>query len=349
MVYIGKYYSDIMFSPDVFDTAILLYKPLYHYSNIKLECFSYNWVVTSNLLNMEFAKFVASILEKRNDGPNSCVFYDYRTAINVLKFNPSLEYKFVGSNYRYFNWLNNKTSTRLWLSKQFNTPSICTLAGNECTLEELKELFPGQNKFIIQADVSSGGKGTYIFTKETETAVRNNLLKSECYLVSPFIESAQTYNAHLCISKEWYWVSPISKQISKYVNNNPIYMGSVFEISFNEIDPTPLKDIAQRLKNSGFCGICGIDFMLNNGIFTYIELNNRLQGSSALLDYILRFNSLPSLYQILINTYKEKTQLFDHKLKITSTYKYITSKEDLTFDDNVTHCHEIPMHRYWNL
>ncbi len=349
MVYIGKYYSDIMFSAEVFDTAILLYKPQYTCTDINIIAFSSNHVVNSNLLNMKFAQFVASILEKRNDGAESCVFYDYRTAINILKFNPSLEYKFVGSNFKYINWLNNKTATRLWMSNNLNTPSICVLPSNECVLNKLKDLFPGQDEFVIQADVSSGGKGTYMFTNETENAVRNRLAKSEFYLVSPYIKNSQTYNAHICVSKEWYWVSPISKQISKTVDSSPIYMGSTFDIDSNKIDATPLEEIARSLKNAGFCGICGIDFMLVNGTFTYIECNNRLQGSSALLDYILKLNSLPSLYQLMIDTYKETSYVNYSKLEITSTYKYITSQSDILCSSNFIRRSEIPMYRYWNL
>lgn len=349
MVYIGKYYSDIMFSAEIFDTAILLYEPQYYCNNINIIAFSKSSLIASNLLNMEFAKFVASILEGRNDESESCVCYDYRTAINILRFNPSLEYKFVGSNYKYINWLNNKTATRLWQSNKFNTPSICVLSGNECTLKKLKELFPEKNKFVIQSDISSGGKGTYIFTNETETTIRNTLVKSDYYLVSPFLENAQTYNAHLCISREWYWVSPISKQISNAESNNPIYIGSIFDLDSNEIDSTPLDEIAQSMRNAGFCGICGIDFMLVNGIFTYIECNNRLQGSSALLDYILKLNSFPSLYQLLIDTYKEKPPQIYHKLKITSTYKYITNESDILCSMESIHRSEIPMHRYWYL
>lgn len=346
MIYIGKYYSDIVFSSEFFEMAILLYKPLYSCDNIEISWFS-DKTVRGNLLNMDFAHYVANILMKRNVADESCLCYDHRTAINIMRICPSLRTKFIGAKVPYIDWLNNKTTTRLWLSPEIQTPAIGVLTGNECTYNRLNKMYPKKRAFIIQSEISSGGKETFLFTNENEKEIYDSLKRTSCYLVSPLIEDATTYNVHICISDKQYWISPVSKQVSDFSEYHPLYAGSVFNNIYITKIVEQLNFIARKLKDTGFRGICGIDFMLSEDEFIYIECNNRLQGSSAALDYLLRKNNFPSLYQLLVATYNG-----DPLPLMESTYKQTYCSYFTNSNINKAHAsiclHEVPMYRHWN-
>ena len=347
MIYIGKYYSDIMFSSDLFETAILLYKPLYSCDNIEIFSFS-DEIVHRNLLNMDFAHYVASVLMQQNVADKSCLCYDYRTALNVVKICPTLHTKFIGANEPYIDWLNNKTTTRLWLSPEIQTPAIGVLTGNECTYSRLERMYPRKSAFILQSEISSGGKGTYLLTRKNENEIYHKLKQTSCYLVSPLIEDANTYNVHICVSDKQYWLSPISKQVSNFLEHHPLYIGSVFDNIYNPIIVEPLNFIAKKLQSLGFRGICGIDFMLFKDKFIYIECNNRLQGSSAALDYLLRINNFPSLYQLVVSAYNGDSLPSTEAIYDKQTYCVYLTNSNMPKYQNSICSHEVPMYRYWN-
>lgn len=50
---------------------------------------------------------------------------------------------------------------------------------------------------------------------------------------------------------------------------------------------------------------CGIDFLSDGNNFVFIEFNNRMQGSSALVDHILQYNHHVSIYELAINAVKD--------------------------------------------
>lgn len=348
MIYIGKYYSDMIFSEELFETAILLYKPLYAHHNVEIFSFS-DKVVDGNLLNIDFANFVASILMQHDYKDESCLCYDYRTALNIIKKYPKLQSKFIGSNTKYIDWLNNKTTTRLWLSPDIQTPTIGVLAGYECTYNRLERMYPRKSAFILQSEISSGGKGTYLLTNNNKNEIYDKLDAANCYLVSPFIENANTYNAHICVSNKQYWISPISKQITNLSEYHPLYIGSVFNNICSNIITESLNFIAEKLLNIGFRGICGIDFILLNDFFVYIECNNRLQGSSAALDYLLKANGFPSLYQLVVSAYRGEPLPLSKKIYNKQIYcAYSTNPNMFQTYNNTIRFDEVPMCRYWD-
>ena len=346
MIYIGKYYSDIMFSSELFDTAILLYKPLYKCDNLEILWFT-DKVVQNNLLNIDFARYVANILLKRKVNDESCLCYDYRTAINIISISPNLRTKFIGANSQYIDWLNNKTTTRLWLSSEMQTPAIAILPSNECTYSRIKKMYPNHDKFFIQSEISSGGKGTYFYTSENEKEIYKKLKYSSCYLVSPLIENAVTYNVHICVSNKQYWISPISRQISNFLEYHPLYGGSDFSNTHSMAIPRQIDMIAQKLKELGFRGICGVDFMIADNVFIYIECNNRFQGSSATLDYLLKTNNLPSLYQLFIRAHNGDSlpTIAANQYKQTKCMYFTDSNVGKNIN-SICFC-EVPMYRHW--
>ncbi len=348
MIYIGKYYSDIMFSAKLFSAAILLYKPIYDYEAISVFAYSDSQIIEDNLLNMNFARFVASVLVEKTDSSEQCLFYDYRTAANVLQVAPELKFRFVNSAMPYINWLNNKTTTRLWLSDVLKTPTVCVLAGNECTFSRLTRMFPQCKKFVVQSEISSGGKGTYILDKQNKAFVISRLSRYGCYLVSPYIDNTISYNSHIAVSDQGYWISPISEQIVSYNESNPLYTGSRFSVK-NSVDAkNSLQYIANRLHTIGFRGICGIDFLMQNETFIYVECNNRLQGSSAALDMLMQKNNYPSLYSLLLNPEYIST-LSELNLSKSITLVYSTNAQGvyLARSNGCVTAQEVHLNRHW--
>jgi hypothetical protein len=111
--------------------------------------------------------------------------------------------------------------------------------------------------------------------------------------VSPYIENVSV-NVHTIISDSEIVLTPASVQIIENVNNNLVYRGADF-IAFRELPPETKETlrvtaykISQLLKDEGYIGVAGIDFIIDRDQKIYCtEINPRFQSSSVLVDRFL--------------------------------------------------------------
>lgn len=310
LYWIGKYESDIECC-NIFNGSIT-----YYGSNRCGNCaFCQNNVRINSKLTDEYKEFVIKIMNKKLSEDNNCkfLFYNQSLAHEIIAVNPLFSSYIIAINtYTIITTLNNKLYNRLWLSNVIDTLPVKMLTKSECSYKNVKHIFPNYSRFVIQKNISSGGKGTYLLTSNNESCIFNELEEGELYIVSPYIENAYSINIHLCISDNCILQFPLSLQITKLVNHKILYCGSDYttttNMSFkikNKIQ-TKVNKICEMLKLLGYKGVLGIDLIITNQHIYFIEINPRFQGSSMPLSKSLIDNKLPSLYELHMAAFENK-------------------------------------------
>lgn len=303
LVWVGNRESDINFTGNLFDLSITDFG-----SNRGTNVAYYNGGFHKKYSRRKFIIEQLKNIELSND--YKVMFYNSSTAYSIMEEYPELSDHLVGACHKsILDVLNDKIQTRIWMSKHIATPKSMVLTKVSCTIETLNKYFKVSNDYVIQEKISSSGTGTYLMTADSEEKVKNRLKESNEYLVSEYISPSASVNTHLLISNKEVIVFPGSLQLISYRNNNFIYSGADF-LAYRNIDPAYIhaiyyysRVIGQLLKNEGFLGICGIDFIISKGNVYFVEINPRFQASTILLNLALEKAGLPSVHQLQLNIF----------------------------------------------
>lgn len=187
--------------------------------------------------------------------------------------------------------LRDKISTRFWLASSVPTLPSVLLSGAECSVSKLQSLFPDCGRqFVAQRNYSAGGYSTFLL-KENEPGLFG---PQEILMVSPYIEHSIPLNVTAVIFNEDILLFPPSVQIIVENRSRLLYKGADF-ISYRGLgEPLQQKirnyamTICQNLKNIGYRGVCGIDFIAGAQEVYLMEVNERFQASTYLLNIALR-------------------------------------------------------------
>lgn len=199
--------------------------------------------------------------------------------------------------------LNNKLKTRRLLENIVPMLPASCFAGGDCRLSVLlrNKQFEHAIGLIIQQTVSSGGQGTFLLTKETEEEIVGQLHSDEEYIVTEYVKNNIPVNLHAIIFPEAIQLFPGSIQIIQEGENRLLYRGADF-ITYQKIcvEQRQLLDqyafeVCRELQGIGYRGVVGLDFIITSDNCYFLEVNNRFQGSSILVNRALRENGLPSL------------------------------------------------------
>lgn len=306
LCYVGKYLSDIAFSSQIFQYAIVKYKPSYVLPGVK--------VFVSNC--GVFPGYVSAVLKEIC---NSELLILFRNPELISKLNISEEIRqhILYVNQSEYTWLESKMAFRLWASKFITTTPVNVLTKDECDISLLKSRFQGFESFVIQEERASGGNGTFLLSASNTVSVLPRLSSKNCYIVSPFIHSAQSGNAHVFISRDIVLCTPITKQLVKQYDEKLLYTGCVYNSNDQpEHVMKALQCIGHRLQTAGYRGYCGVDFLYDTDRFYLVEVNNRLQGSTALMDRVLQLNYNVNIYEITIKTILNQLSSLSSSLNI---------------------------------
>ena len=328
--WIGKYESDSIDS-NYFDGSIT-----YYGSNMKNNIsFCPKGIRISSMRTDEFIAFLINKIDQIMNNTNNqalFLFYSPKWAYAILEERPQYEPSFIGLNkYSIFYLLDNKINTRLWFSNICDTPPFKLAPSNECSYKFLKNAFPEYEKFIIQEHISSGGKGTFVLTKENSENITKQLNPSSIYMVSPKILNTYPVNVHICITCKDVIVFPPSIQIMQNYKNNLLYCGADYicakSIPSNmlvQIDKISQK-IGSLIKNIGYRGILGIDFIIEKDHLYFIEVNPRFQGSSFLLNKAFLELTGKSLFELHSSSFNSSPICFDIK-ELNIDYSFVFYK-----------------------
>lgn len=211
--------------------------------------------------------------------------------------------------------LDNKQSFRDFAQKLAPMLKNQVRLGRDCTYVALQDsgLWTDSESYIIQETVSSGGQGTFFMDQENEADVLNFLEPEGKYLVSGFVSSNIPLNIHAVIYDEDILFFPGSVQVIVPGNQRLLYRGADFP-TYQAL-PTNIKDcflaaarpVCKAIQTTGYRGVLGVDgIWTKRGIFL-LEVNDRFQGSTYLLNRALLEAGLPSVQACTMAAFQHET------------------------------------------
>lgn len=172
-----------------------------------------------------------------------------------------------------------------------------------------------KNDLILQKVFSSGGYGTQRVSLDKCVQYIEKGNAFERYILSPFLEDAVPINVHVVIFDEESIILPPSYQIVSNRGNYFEYIGADFHTSFSsnvhDLIISRSKKIADRLRQMGFRGICGIDYMQTKNEIYFLEINTRFQASSFLVNKLLTQERKSSLHELNFLAFEGKQPTMD--------------------------------------
>lgn len=338
-IWVGNRESEIYRTNNLFEYSLTSWGSNSN-GNIAYSAFSKTRSIDINERNNFFLNKLKELLIKKD---YQIMFYNSALAYTLIQEYPPLGKNVCCINQKsQLNILNNKIHTRLWLANHVSVIPFTLLTGKECQLSKLLNFFPDCNQFIIQEARSSGGTGTFLINKESYEIVHKRLSKNTLYMVSRYIEPAISLNTHILITKEDIIVLPFSIQIIELYNTNLIYSGADY-VCYKHLPPNIKEDlyknakvIGSLLRNTGYYGVCGIDFLLHNDAIYFMEINPRFQASTLLLNLVLNQQALPSIQELQLMTFNNNINVTVDKIESLridySLYKYVKrNTNDITY------------------
>lgn len=302
-------------------------------------CHKYKTRDIDNELRNQFIADKLHTLLKHNK--YKVMFYSPTLAYSLVRLHPEFEDSFICLNSKaILTLLNDKINTKLWLSNYLPVLSFVLISGADCQLEKIKKFFPDYNSFIIQEAKSSGGLGTFLISSENHVDVVDKLKKDTLYIVSYFAYPSFSINTHIIITDRTVVIMPASVQIIEKYDCNLIYSGADF-VNYKYIDEKYRNKVYQYsqkigclLKNIGYKGICGIDFLVYDSEVYFVEINPRFQASTLLLNIALNKAGLPSMQELQLLAFNNVELPSTEKLESLkveySLYKYKKEHKDIS-------------------
>ena len=191
---------------------------------------------------------------------------------------------------------------------------IQTMYGKDCSYSTLRsaDLWTDSDAYVIQETVSSGGQGTFYMSKANEKNILLALSPEREYLVSGYIKSNIPLNLHAVIYDRDIILFPGSIQVIVPSEERLLYRGADF-VSFKML-PVYVKEafysaaqsLCEKIQKDGYRGVLGIDGMwTKHGVYV-LEINNRFQGSTHLLNRALMEAGLPSVQECTISAFQHE-------------------------------------------
>lgn len=199
------------------------------------------------------------------------------------------------------NMFADKRLFRRFARRVVNVPDFYIMSRIECTTQRLDELFP--NGSVVQRGISSGGEGTFVVPPHSELPDALDDPNEEL-LISRHHAQNIPVNVHAVIFDRAVVVFPASTQLIEARDGKLLYCGCDFE-SFGDLSAKAQADLYRQVRmlcaeiqKTGYRGVLGLDAMLSNGEFLFLEMNARFQASSHALNHALREVGLPTLQQL---------------------------------------------------
>lgn len=272
------------------------------YSNQENQIINYN--EDSDLLD----SFVKSTLLKLINEEPEVKFMFYTPSYAYHLGSKILEHTICINSSYVLNLLRDKLRTRLWLSNTIPVLKTVALAGNECSLTYFKQVFPGCESFVLQGCTGAGGNDTYVINKSSWKRIVHQLNSHEIYIVSPHLKNSYSVNIHALLGNNIILL-PASVQIIENEEDRLVYHGADF-IEYENVAKdiktkiTSLsRQIALQIKNLGYRGVIGIDYIIDESGVYFLEINPRFQSSTPLINLDLVSAQSPTVQEMVLNIF----------------------------------------------
>lgn len=332
IIAIGPREQDFAYTGDFFDGTLTLYgsgiRNNVSYCTNKKKRINHNVFSEdqSNFIDDQLLKMIRENPDVRfmSYDPNQ-VFYCHQDIIDrtiCLNKRPLMEK------------LNDKISFRKWAASMCEVQISKILSGAQCSYSNLCNLFKGYDSFVIQSEHGSGGEGTFILDYKNQNVVLSEIDINRKYMVSGYEKYNIPINTHAIIYKDDILIFPLSIQIMQLNGYKLLYQGADF-IAAQSISSDLLNtfkkyvyNICQQLQREGYRGITGIDAMVVGKNVRILEMNNRFQGSTILLNKALSDAGLPSIPELNFESFvKDKPRCSIEDLIVKySCFTYIANE-----------------------
>lgn len=308
LYWVGPRESDISYTGDMFDGVITLFGDEKN-ENSSAYCKNYHSRVNHNIIDDDQDNFTITEIMRRleEDDEAEFLFYNPNIVYKIRKLMEVKKHIICLNDAELMEQINNKISFRKMFENLVDMLNCKIIISEECNYENLKKMFhvtDSNAKFIVQAPVASGGYGTFLLGAGNEYAVRDEIIPGCEYLVSEYIQESVAVNGHMIIFDKEILLTPCSVQIMKQSDNRLFYRGADF-ITYKAIQEYGRKEferkmylVGQKLQELGYRGICGVDGMVTKDNVYILEVNNRFQASTPLINLSLSKIGLPSLHVI---------------------------------------------------
>lgn len=252
--------------------------------------YRYDYNQDSDLLNSFINKKALQILTRDSDAR----FMLYYQADITILYPKVRKHTLYANDIPLTKFLDDKIKTRMWLNEKISMPPFLTVAGRNIKYSDLKSMFPQYDKFVIQADYSCGGSGTWLLTSDNRSETAKRISASLHYTAMPYFENSVSLNVHIVIYKNDIIIMPASIQLISIKQYSLSYQGSDFiaytylpELIREKVENSA-RIIGKQLQYSGYRGVCGIDFIATQNDVYFSEINGRFQSSTILLNKAMR-------------------------------------------------------------
>lgn len=219
-----------------------------------------------------------------------------------------------------------------------------------CNYDSISEKLKDQEswfsgcRYIVQAPVASGGNGTFILDSENGDEIRRAAGPdpTKSYLVSVFQENNVSVNVHAIIYANEVLILPGSIQIMKEDQYRLMYRGADYIAYRKYLSEELRSEVARQARLAckefqklGYRGVCGIDAIISDGKVKLLEVNNRFQASTNLLNLALRKNGMKTVPELNVDAFT---------LPVPATKDRDAENIEVDFSDyvyiyNDTNCH----------
>ena len=238
-----------------------------------------------------------------------CAFVLYYP-MDAVFYNQQITSRLIGANDSVMldAW-DNKFRCREWLGNDIPTVENEIKYGHNI-IENGANLLRNGHEFVIQGEYSCGGSDTWLLTESSRDTIFAKVDPDRLYSLSPYIEHNISVNIHLIIYSNEVIILPASIQLIDLNTNSFEYQGADF-IAYRHL-PQNIKDkviqyssvIGERLRRSGYLGVCGVDYITTEQEVYFSEINPRFQSSTFLLNYALNKNRLDySIQQLHLDAF----------------------------------------------
>lgn len=311
IIWNGPRESDKEYTGDFFSGAVTLYGGSKREN--KAFCLTKDYRINHNHITQEQTEFIVE---------NELKLIEKDPSIKFMAYNPNLIYGCNDDVVKHtvclneeniMRFLDSKISFRKFARKYVHTLHSEELLGKECRVAKLKRIFNGYDKWIVQSDIASGGYETFLLDEKNEQGILKNIDDEKIYLVSPYYEKNIPINIHAIIYDQDILITQGSIQIMVLDQERMLYRGADY-IAYRDIDKEILKQfvddteiLCQRIQELGYRGIIGIDAIIVDKVAWILEVNNRFQASTILINKVLQEKNMPSLHELNYEAFQKPT------------------------------------------
>lgn len=207
------------------------------------------------------------------------------------------------------NLLRSKCEMRTLASKYIPIVPFERVLGRDLKLELAKTTKLDDKEYIVQENISSGGEGTFIISDISKNL---NFSDDSIYLFAPYYKKSIPININFVIFDDDIIIFPASVQIIRQLNGKLLFMGTDYctekyhDFLNQDVIFHNTFELASALRELGYCGIGGFDYLLHNNELLFLECNPRFQASTYLLNLSLEQQNLPSVQELNYMAFEHK-------------------------------------------